>query len=98
MNRNEFKKILPTAKEIEQIDLSKVKDKNSFMGGAVWLSGYLTAKFPDFTEEENDSYKKSTNEILKNVCEHLYNSGRAREYSDNELAEKVEQFLQQNQK
>lgn len=151
MNRNEFKKMLPSVEEQGcMAGLSCLKSKKEDFNSDSYYKGlhdaldYLIAKFPDFTKEEmkaielyessklcatnhlyNNSnrtyeecemflnenqnktseyfkmamaiYKESVNGLLKTVCEHLYNSGRSQEYSNNELAEIVEQFLKQNQ-
>lgn len=152
MNRNEFIKLLPTEEEIntktEKIFIGKsiktVLHERYYQKGFRDALDYITAKFPDFTEDEMKAiemykidpsravnylwqrtnlkpnevkeflkenqnktseyfkmamaiYKESANGLLKTVCEHLYNSGRSQEYSNIELAEMVEQFLNQNQ-
>lgn len=89
MNRNEFIKLLPTEEEKAKLAIKGTYEGDIFLGAIAWLTDYLTAKFPDFTEDEMKAIEMYRTTPLAAV-NYLRNT------SDRTFKE-ANEFLQQNQ-
>lgn len=97
MNRNEFIKLLPTEEEIntktEKIFIGKsiktVLHERYYQKGFRDALEYLTAKFPDFTEDEMFAISYYPINKLEAVKYLMHNTGRG--------LKEAHEFLKQNQ-
>lgn len=97
MNRKEFKKLLPTEEEIntktEKIFIGKsiktVLHERYYQKGFRDALDYLTAKFPDFTEDEKFAIELYNEDKLQALKYLMHETGRG--------LKEANEFLKENQ-
>ena len=99
MNRKEFKKLLPTEEEIntktEKIFIGKSIKFDTVLHERYYQKGfrdaldYLTAKFPEFTEDEKFAIELYNEDKLQALKYLMHETGRG--------LKEANDFLQQNQ-